>query len=175
MMDFFSLPIFYYVDPVYRAMVWAFVAMLGAALGSFSSAIAYRTLRGRSWVIGDAECQGGRAARSTCPNCGHVLGVADLIPIFSWVFLGGKCRYCRLNVPMRYPILEAVSAALFLGFFVGKGDQIPLIYTGIFALVLPFFMAFIGALLEKKRGLPKILYLYGLFSAMIMISIIMFP
>lgn len=173
-MDFVSLPIFYYVDPVYRAIIWFFLAMLGAALGSFSSAIAYRTLRGRSWIIGEADSQGGRAARSTCPNCNHVLGAFDLIPIFSWVFLGGKCRYCRTDVPMRYPILEAVSAAVFLGFFVGKGDQISLIYTLIFALALPFFMAFIGAVLERQRDLPKILYLYGLFSALIMVSISLF-
>lgn len=167
------MPVLYYVDPLYRLVVWVFVAFFGAALGSFSSAISYRTARGESWIKAD---KGNGAARSRCPGCCHTLGFFDLIPIFSWVFLGGKCRYCQVMVPIRYPLLEAMSAALLLGFFIYKGDKISLYYTLIFAVVLPFFMSFWGAVLERKPAgfqMPQIkLYLYGALSGIVMLKLL---
>lgn len=74
--------------------------ILGAVLGSFLNCTAYRIARKESFVKG----------RSHCPSCGHDLGVLDLIPIFSWVFLGGKCRYCKSKISIRYFIAEVLMA-----------------------------------------------------------------
>ena len=52
--------------------------------------------------------------RSFCPNCNHKLGFFDLFPIFSYIFLGGKCRYCGLKIRPRYLILEIFSGLTFL-------------------------------------------------------------
>lgn len=52
--------------------------------------------------------------RSHCPKCGHDLGVLDLIPLFSWLFSGGKCRYCGVKISVRYPVIELIAAALLL-------------------------------------------------------------
>lgn len=51
---------------------------------------------------------------SYCPNCNHKLGLLDLFPIFSYLFLGGKCRYCKEKIRPRYVILEILSGVLFL-------------------------------------------------------------
>ncbi len=54
---------------------------------------------------------------SRCPNCGRKLTFWDLIPIFSFLFLKGKCRYCGEKINLRYPIVEILSACLFIGFY----------------------------------------------------------
>lgn len=46
---------------------------------------------------------------SFCPNCNHKLGVLDLIPVFSYLFLQGKCRYCGEKVRIRYLLLEVLD------------------------------------------------------------------
>lgn len=51
---------------------------------------------------------------SFCPNCNHKLGFFDLVPIFSYLFLKGKCRYCGQKVRIRYLILEVLSGVVFL-------------------------------------------------------------
>lgn len=44
--------------------------------------------------------------RSACPFCGHALGAPDMVPVLGWVFLGGKCRYCKAGISVRYPLVE---------------------------------------------------------------------
>ena len=78
--------------------------LLGAVFGSFLNCAAWRLSHGESVLRG----------RSHCPDCGHVLGAGDLVPILSWLFLRGKCRYCGKKIPARYPLTEAVFALLTL-------------------------------------------------------------
>ena len=77
------------------------VAVFGLVMGSAVTAIAYRLPRHLSWVHG----------RSACPACGHVLGFADLVPLFSWLSSRGRCRHCRARIAVRYPITEVLCAA----------------------------------------------------------------
>lgn len=77
-------------------------ALWGAAMGSFLHCAAWRIARGEAFLTG----------RSRCPRCGHTLGVLDLVPVFSWIFLRGRCRYCRAPIPARYPLAELLFAAL---------------------------------------------------------------
>ena len=51
---------------------------------------------------------------SRCPSCGHLLSWTDNIPVVSYTFLGGRCRYCRAPISIRYPIIEALTCAIFL-------------------------------------------------------------
>ena len=82
----------------------AVALLLGAVFGSFLNCAAWRLSHGESVLRG----------RSHCPDCGHVLGAGDLVPILSWLFLRGKCRYCGKKIPARYPLTEAVFALLTL-------------------------------------------------------------
>lgn len=75
--------------------------LLGLVLGSFATAVTARELEGRSWVSDK-----GGAARSACPSCGKSLGVLDLIPLFSWIFLRGRCRHCHAPIGWMYPLIE---------------------------------------------------------------------
>lgn len=70
--------------------------ILGAVLGSFLNCTAWRIAHGEAFWKG----------RSHCTACGHVLGVKDLFPVFSWLFLGGKCRYCKEKISVRYMLAE---------------------------------------------------------------------
>ena len=56
--------------------------------------------------------------RSYCPNCNHKLAFLDMIPILSYLFLGGKCRYCKKEIKLRYILLELLSGVVFLLFAV---------------------------------------------------------
>ena len=75
--------------------------VLGLLLGSFLSVLVGR------W---DTK-KGIIAGRSECPDCKHALAWYDLIPLVSWLMLSGKCRYCRVPISARYPLMELVMAA----------------------------------------------------------------
>ncbi len=76
--------------------------MLGAVFGSFLNCAAWRIARGESFWTG----------RSRCPECGHTLGVPDLVPVLSWLVLRGRCRHCGKRIPARYLAVELFFAAL---------------------------------------------------------------
>ncbi len=90
-------------SPAFRAGLFF---CFGLCLGSFMTALVYRLPRGLNWTTD----------RSRCPSCGHALGVPDLVPVFSWLALRGRCRHCRTPIPARYPLIElgvgAVLAAI---------------------------------------------------------------
>jgi leader peptidase (prepilin peptidase)/N-methyltransferase len=77
--------------------------VFGLLIGSFLNVVIYRVPRHLSIV------QPG----SHCPRCQHLLTPMDNIPVVSWVALGGRCRYCRAPIPVRYPAVELANAAIF--------------------------------------------------------------
>lgn len=76
---------------------------LGAIIASFMAVVAERLYTGQSWIQG----------RSACNSCSRELGVADLVPVFSWLFSRGRCRTCYAKVPVLYAIGEATLGVLF--------------------------------------------------------------
>ena len=80
------------------------IFIIGLFFGSFATLAVYRLPRKEDILI----------KRSYCPNCNHKLGFFDLFPVFSFVFLGGKCRYCKTKIRPRYLILELCSGLIFL-------------------------------------------------------------
>ncbi|HEB14123.1 MAG TPA: prepilin peptidase [candidate division WWE3 bacterium] len=76
--------------------------LLGTAVGSFLDVWARRILRGES-----------PTGRSKCEDCGHVLSASDLIPLLSFLFLRGRCRYCRKPLSWQYPIVEVGTGIVF--------------------------------------------------------------
>ena len=79
-------------------------AALGLVFGSFVTALTYRLPRGESIAHG----------RSRCPKCAQSLSICDLVPIFSWIVHGGRCRHCAASISIRYPVIEVLSLALFI-------------------------------------------------------------
>ncbi len=80
--------------------------VLGAIFGSFLNALLFRFNTGR-----------GMGGRSRCMRCNHTLGSLDLVPIFSWITLRGRCRYCGTKISVQYPLVEAVAAVLSVKIF----------------------------------------------------------
>lgn len=89
-------------------MIIAILVVAGLVLGSFVNALVWRTHEGLSVAQG----------RSMCPHCKHTLGVADLIPVLSWLMLGGKCRYCKKPISPQYPLVELATAGLFAASYI---------------------------------------------------------
>ncbi|MDQ4096004.1 MAG: prepilin peptidase, partial [Actinomycetota bacterium] len=80
-----------------------FSALLGLIFGSFATVVAYRVPRRESVVSG----------RSKCPNCGHTITAIENVPLFSYLFLRGRCRNCKARISPRYPAIEVATAILF--------------------------------------------------------------
>lgn len=80
------------------------VFILGACIGSFLNVCIYRLPLGQSVVYNPSHC----------PGCGHRLKALDLVPLLSYMLLKGRCRYCSVIIPARYPLVE-LTAAVFFG------------------------------------------------------------
>ena len=80
-----------------------FATLFGALIGSFLNVCIHRLPRGTSIVW----------PASACPTCGRALSWFENIPIVSYAFLRGRCRTCRTPISSRYPIVEALTAAMF--------------------------------------------------------------
>ncbi len=89
-------------------LLTAFFTVFGSLLGSFSNVVILRMASGKSVIF----------PPSACPTCNHQLHAGDLLPVFSWLFLRGRCRYCRAPISCQYPLVEATIAAIVgLSFF----------------------------------------------------------
>lgn len=94
--------------PPYAAAYILFVAFVcGACVGSFVNCGALRLTNGEGLA-------GFAAGRSHCPACGHTLAARDLVPLLSWLFLRGKCRFCGARISARYPATELLGALAWL-------------------------------------------------------------
>ena len=84
---------------------YCLVAMLGAVLGSGLNCLSYRLAREQKWTGKE---------RSVCVHCGHTLASKDLIPVLSFLFLKGKCRYCGKKLSPRYVLTELLLSVIFV-------------------------------------------------------------
>ena len=84
-------------------MISFVIFILGLVIGSFLNAVIFRLEKGESALKG----------RSYCPHCKHSLSWQDLIPVLSFVFLKGHCRYCAKKISLQYPLVELATAVIF--------------------------------------------------------------
>ena len=82
-----------------------YAGVLGAAIGSFINVLVARLPAGESPV----------RPRSACPACGSTIAWYDNIPILSWFLLRGRCRRCGTRISIEYPLVEAATAAIWVG------------------------------------------------------------
>lgn len=81
-----------------------FIFVFGLCIGSFLNVVICRLPDGKSIAI----------PPSHCPSCGYYLKAIDLIPVFSWLLLRGKCRNCKCSISLRYPLIELGCGVLFV-------------------------------------------------------------
>ena len=96
--------------------------------------------------------------RSRCPQCGHVLAWHENIPLLGWLRLGGKCAACDTRISVRYPLVEALTAALFAGaaLLAGPTAAAPVYCVALALLVAAAFIDFDTTLLPDDLTLPLI-------------------
>lgn len=90
----------------------------GAVVASFTGVIAERYQTGQSFLTG----------RSRCDSCNRTLDTRDLVPVLSWLLTGGRCRSCRVPLPVRYALTEAVLGVLFVVSYLLLGITVPLLF-----------------------------------------------
>ncbi|NHH99815.1 MULTISPECIES: prepilin peptidase [Oceanimonas] len=106
------------------ALLYLVIPLLGLLVGSFLNVVIHRLplIMQREWQRECAALQDQPVTdeapfnlcvpRSRCPHCEHTLAASDNIPLLSWLWLKGRCRYCQAPVSRRYPLVELASALL---------------------------------------------------------------
>ena len=87
------------------------VFIFGIVIGSFLNVCIYRLPLGESVVVAPSHCMG----------CGGKLRWFDMVPVVSWIVLGGKCRFCKAKISAQYPIIEGVNGILYVVICVVNG------------------------------------------------------
>ncbi|MCI6190901.1 MAG: prepilin peptidase [Clostridium sp.] len=103
-----------------------FIFVIGLCIGSFLNVCIYRLPKGESISFPPSHCQ----------SCGYRLKVKDLVPVFSYIFLKGKCRNCGEKISIQYPIIELTNAVLYLCVYLRYGLSVETIKYSIFASLL---------------------------------------
>ncbi len=130
--------------------------VFGAIIGSFLNVVVYR------WQFNKKV----RSGRSRCPHCEHILKIGDLFPVSSFIFLRGRCRYCREKISWHYPLVELLTASLFIfAFWYQGGPAIlnqPIVVLNLF---LHFFLISISVIIFTADWL-----FFSVFSSIIYIG-----
>ena len=122
--------VLFYVRMMYM-IIYIIIFALGLAWGSFLNVVEWRTHAGTSWLGG----------RSQCPSCRTTIAWQDLVPVMSFLLLGGKCRGCKKSISLQYPVVELLMGliAVVLWYFHGA----PLLFMRDFAVVSILALIFI--------------------------------
>ncbi len=123
-------------------------AVFGLCLGSFLNVVIYRLPLGQSLMRPPSRCR----------NCGYSLQWYDNVPVLSWLLLRGRCRKCGVGVSWQYPLVELVTAALFV-LVVWLTPMGPLVFTRL--LLVCILIALFGIDLEHQI-LPNVITLPGI-------------
>ena len=109
------------------AIIAVLVFIYGLIIGSFLNVCIYRIPR-RIFFS---------SAKSFCTECHHPLAWYDLFPLFSYIFLGGRCRYCKERISPRYPFVEAANAVCWLlSYLLFKNDYALVVLSAVLCSVL---------------------------------------
>ena len=137
--------------------IYVLIFLMGLMFGSFFSLAIYRIPLGKNITH----------ERSFCPSCNHKLGFFDMIPLLSYIFLRGKCRYCSKKIGLRYILLELASGLIFLLFAISLNinfliiEQKKLVYLIIGILYFSGIMLIAG-IDKEKRIISKQVLVYGM-------------
>ncbi len=125
------------------------VFIFGLFVGSFLNVCIYRIYRKQSIVF----------PPSRCPDCGKRLGVSELVPVFSWLFQGGRCRGCHERISWRYPVVElatGVTYALLFAYFPGVDFIIQVFFYSI--LIIVFFIDLEHQIIPNRLVIVLLIY-----------------
>ncbi len=138
------------------------IFIIGTLFGSFYTLAVYRIPKRQDIVH----------THSYCPNCNHKLGFFDLFPILSYLFLNGKCRYCKEKIRIRYLLLEIVSGFLFVT--IAHLIRLSIYHLEIHKVIEYFFMILyltfvllMSGIDKENRKIDKTVNVYGIVISII--------
>jgi leader peptidase (prepilin peptidase)/N-methyltransferase len=125
-----------------------FFFIMGLCIGSFLNVCIYRLPAAKSIVH----------PRSMCPHCDTLIPFYDNLPVFSYLWLKGKCRRCQVKIPMRYPMVELLGGLFALGAYLkfGQGIETLIYYVFIAALLVVTFIDIDHRIIPDVITLPGI-------------------
>lgn len=131
-----------------------FFAILGMVFGSFGNVLIARVPKGESIIT----------PSSRCPKCQTPIKFYHNIPVFSWLFLGGKCAYCGEKISMQYPLIELMSGAIFAFVYLKMGVSIFAFFTALsfFLLLVLLVIDIEYKMVPDSINLPALIF--ALFS-----------
>ena len=126
-----------------EAFLLIIIFIIGIYFGSFYTLAIYRIPKGEDIIY----------KHSYCPNCNHKLGIFDLIPIFSYIFLKGRCRYCKNQIGIRYFLLEFLTGIVFVLFYLSL--KIDLYSLNIEAIIIFYISILYFTYLCMRAGIEN--------------------
>lgn len=134
-------------------MIVIILMILGLCFGSFVNAFVYRLYENDKdtfFYTKKTQTKKHRPklsiwnGRSICVNCKHQLSALDLIPVLSWIYLGGKCRYCKNTISWQYPAVELTTALLFLISYIFWPESFNSYQIGLFVFWCIYLIGFMA-------------------------------
>lgn len=138
--------------------IYLYIGIIGMCIASFMNVVIDRVPQKISVVKG----------RSYCPSCHHSLGVLDLIPVISYIFLRGKCRYCHCKLSIREPLIELMGGGIALLCYFHYGNCWMGIISFLFTMTLIALSMIDRDIMEIPDSLNAVILLMGLFSLLVM-------
>ncbi|MBR5596416.1 MAG: prepilin peptidase [Lachnospiraceae bacterium] len=132
--------------------LYIFVFLYGIVIGSFVNVCIYRIPLGEDIV----------KTSSHCMKCGHILKWYDLFPVFSFLALKGKCRYCGVKLSIQYPVIEVINGILYCLIVGVKGVNMNSIIYCLFASALLTLSVIDFRILEIPIGINYCILVLGL-------------
>lgn len=136
-------------------MVISILLILGLAFGSFVNALVWRVRQQslpKKKQAASSRDLSIATGRSMCPHCKHTLASYDLLPVVSWLSLGGKCRYCRHKIGWQYPVVELFTAGLFaVSYLYWPFELLAVLDYTVFAAWLSVLVLFMALIVYDAR------------------------
>ena len=129
-------------------LLFFIVFLLGSLIGSFLNVCIYRLPRNLSVIF----------PSSRCPSCNIPIKAYDNIPLLSFLLLGGRCRYCKTRISLRYPLVEALNALLYVLVLwrFGFGWHMPVLFAFCSAMIVITFIDLDFQIIPDTITLPGI-------------------
>lgn len=138
-------------------ILYPIVFLYGIVIGSFLNVCIFRIPKHETVV----------SERSHCMHCGYQLAWFDMIPVFSWLCLGGKCRKCKAPISPQYPIIEATNGAAYVLVFAVHGFSLESILYCLMASALLVLSVIDFRTYEIPFGINVVIFILGLLHAVL--------
>lgn len=142
------------LDTVIITMLYIIIFSFGIVIGSFLNVCIFRIPNNESIVL----------PHSHCMTCGYELRWYDLVPLFSFIFLRGRCRKCHTKLSLQYPLIEGLNGALYIIVFLANGWNLMSVLYCLLTSALIVLSVIDLRTMEIPDGINLFIFLLGVFA-----------